>query len=90
VIVDTPPVTLAPDASLIASAGVDGVVFVVDTSNTKRAQLQAGLNQLAKLRARALGIVLNRVEGGDEYGYYGRATEEPASSGVAGAGDGEV
>lgn len=70
VIIDTCPISVGADASVIASR-VDGTLYVVDERTTKQPQAQAGLNQLNGVRARLLGIVLNRSKlvGTDSYYY---------------------
>ena len=84
VIIDTAPIAVAADSSVLASR-IDGTIFVVDESKTKRPDAQAALNQLAKVRAHVLGIVINRSERdrGETYYYYRRrdetrAADEPA------------
>ncbi|MBA2383501.1 MAG: polysaccharide biosynthesis tyrosine autokinase [Actinobacteria bacterium] len=73
IIIDTSPVSVGADASVIASR-VDGVLYIVDERKTKRAEALAGLNQLRSVRARLLGVVLNRAEMlGGEGDYYGDA-----------------
>lgn len=79
VIIDTAPISVAADSSVLASR-IDGTVFVVDGTKTKRRDAQASLNQLAKVRAEVLGIVLNRASGKQaESYYYYRPTEERSS-----------
>ena len=72
VIIDTSPISVGADASVIAG-NVDGTLFVVDERSTKRSEAQSGLNQLRSVRARVLGVVLNRssVPGPDGYYYKG-------------------
>jgi tyrosine-protein kinase len=60
VLVDTAPVSLAADASAVASAA-DGVVLVIDTTGIRRRDVLAARRQLDKARANLLGIVLNRA-----------------------------
>lgn len=69
-IIDTCPISVGADASVIASR-VDGTLFIVDERKTRRPEAQAGLNQLRGVRARLLGVVLNRatVTGGEGYYY---------------------
>jgi capsular exopolysaccharide synthesis family protein len=71
IVIDTCPISVGADASVIASRA-DGALYVVDEQKTKRAEAQAGLNQLRGVRARLLGIVLNRsaAGGGEGYDYY--------------------
>jgi len=80
IIIDTLPVSVGADASVIASR-VDGVLYIVDERKTKRAEALAGLNQLRSVRARLLGIVLNRAEllggEGDYYGDGDGSTDKP-------------
>lgn len=85
VIIDTAPISVAADSSVLASR-IDGTVFVVDATKTKRRDAQASLNQLAKVRAEVLGIVLNRASGKQaESYYYYRPAEERSSDGRASA-----
>jgi capsular exopolysaccharide synthesis family protein len=76
VIIDTAPISVAADSSVLASR-IDGTVFVVDETKTRRRDAQASLNQLATVRAEVLGIVLNRASGEqtENYYYYRRADE---------------
>jgi capsular exopolysaccharide synthesis family protein len=73
VIIDTCPISVGADASVIASR-VDGTLYVIDEQQTKRSEAQAGLNQLRSVRARLLGVVLNRagIRGRGGYYYYGK------------------
>jgi capsular exopolysaccharide synthesis family protein len=72
VIIDTPPVSVGADASVIVPRA-DGTLVVVDLQRTRRPVAQAGLAQLEKAGARILGLVLNRAGTADveSYGYYG-------------------
>lgn len=78
VIVDTPPVGLISDASLMASL-VDGVLLVIGASSTPYAAVKRAVSEFGA--DRILGVVLNRVSeeassnryytdyyGGDRYG----------------------
>lgn len=69
IIIDTSPISVGADASVIASR-VDGVLYIVDERKTRRDEALAGLNQLRSVRARLLGIVLNRAELLGSEGYY--------------------
>jgi capsular exopolysaccharide synthesis family protein len=60
VILDTPPISVAADASTVA-AMADGVIVVVDRLRSRRDVLGAARQQLANARARILGIVVNRA-----------------------------
>jgi succinoglycan biosynthesis transport protein ExoP len=78
IIIDTSPISVGADASVIASH-VEGVLYIVDERKTKRTEAIAGLNQLRSVRARLLGIVLNRAEllGGEGYYYYRGGPKKP-------------
>lgn len=69
VIIDTCPISVGADASVIASH-VDGVLFVIDERKTRRGDALAGINQLRGVRARLLGIALNRSRSATGDGYY--------------------
>lgn len=77
IVVDTPPVSIGADASVVSSRA-DGAVFVIDERSTKRMEAIAGLNQLRGVRARILGVVLNKAAliGAESY-YYGGDPTEP-------------
>jgi len=78
VILDTPPVSVAADASTVASIA-DGVILVVDGTRVRRDILTASRDQLEHARARLLGIVVNRASAplfGAEYGGYRAPREE--------------
>jgi tyrosine-protein kinase len=95
IIVDTPPVSVGADASVTAGQ-VDATLFVVDARGTSRSRAQSGLNQLKKVRANVLGIVLNNAVMQTPSTYYtaqaapapsvGLPTRVPAAPQVAGSG----
>jgi capsular exopolysaccharide synthesis family protein len=59
VILDTPPVALQPDASLLGSM-VEATVFVIATGMTPAAAIQEAIDTVG--REKIVGVVLNRVE----------------------------
>ncbi len=67
VIVDSPPVLAVSDARTVAPL-VDGVLLVVASGASPRAALQRAKEQLATVRSRVLGAVLNRFDPG-AHGY---------------------
>lgn len=72
VLIDSPPVNSVADASIL-SALVDGVILVVEAGKTEREAAAVAVDQLRKVNARILGVVLNKVEqqkGGGYYYYY--------------------
>jgi capsular exopolysaccharide synthesis family protein len=74
VILDTPPIGLLPDGSLLA-AMVDTVVLVVGAGTTPHAAIQQTIEEIG--HARIIGVVLNRAATAAQqrygaYAYYGR------------------
>jgi len=81
VIVDTAPVTIGADASIIASR-VDSTLMVVDAGAVEREVLVAAASQLRRAEAKVAGVVFNHA---DELlksrayqGYYGVMATGPA------------
>jgi succinoglycan biosynthesis transport protein ExoP len=74
VIYDTPPLSIAADASLLAT-NTEGAILVVDVRNAKRKVVLQAVDQLRRTRSSILGVVLNRVPESQAssygYGYYG-------------------
>jgi len=58
VLVDAAPITVCPETFSLAT-GTDGVIFVVKSEKTRKAVVQASLEQLRLARARILGGILN-------------------------------
>jgi polysaccharide biosynthesis transport protein len=79
VIFDSPPISAGADASLIA-AHTEAAIIVVDARSSGRASVEWSLEQLKRARVNVVGVVVNRVSGGnapasDYYGYgSGRVT----------------
>lgn len=71
IIIDTPPVLLFTDAVQLSSL-CDAVVLVVRASKTPKNAVRQTSTLLARVGARALGIVINAVDaqGNDGYNYY--------------------
>ena len=76
IVIDTPPLTLAGDAMLVAGA-VNDVVFVVDATKTTRPSAAAALEQLQRVNARVAGGILNQVNPRDYPRYYSRSFKRP-------------
>jgi succinoglycan biosynthesis transport protein ExoP len=70
VLIDSPPVLPVADA-MILSGYADGVLLVISTGQTRRAELRRTGEKLAQAGAVVVGAVLNKASGQDEYGYYG-------------------
>lgn len=78
-IIDTPPLAVGADASLVASVSA-GVILVIDSRSTTRTEVHRALDQLRRSRANLLGIVRNRADVVEDHGYY---DADPASSAAA-------
>jgi polysaccharide biosynthesis transport protein len=61
VLIDTPPVTVGADASLVAMDS-DAVLLVVDLAKVRLPDLRTAVDQLTKVGKRPLGLVVNRVD----------------------------
>ena len=61
VLFDSPPVAAVSDA-LVLAARVDGVLLVVDAGRTRRDMARQAKEQLERVGARLLGVVLNNVK----------------------------
>jgi capsular exopolysaccharide synthesis family protein len=61
VVIDSPPVLAATDASLVAHQNT-GTVFVVSADRTARSSARSALERLDAVGARFVGVVLNRVQ----------------------------
>jgi succinoglycan biosynthesis transport protein ExoP len=70
VLIDSPPVLPVADA-MILSGYADGVVLVVSTGQTRRAELRRTREKLGQAGAAVVGAVLNKATAQDAYGYYG-------------------
>ncbi|ETA04889.1 hypothetical protein V525_21700 [Gordonia alkanivorans CGMCC 6845] len=63
---------------------MDGLILVVRSSKTKRAELESTLSDMAVEQTRVLGVVLNGIEEGDSlgaYSYYGYGFQEQSVEG---------
>ena len=69
VVLDSPPVLAVPDNLSLASQ-VDGTVLVVRSGHTQRRSLVRTKNQLDRVRARVLGVVINELSPRDTRRYY--------------------
>jgi tyrosine-protein kinase Etk/Wzc len=72
-ILDTPPLLATSDAAVLGTK-CDGVVLVVRAGHTDRSAAQLAVHQLATVRARVIGAVLNdpksKAVGNNYYSYY--------------------
>jgi len=60
VLFDTPPTLLVTDAAVLANR-VDGVLLVNDAGTTRRAMSQRAAEELRRVHAPLLGLVMNRL-----------------------------
>ncbi|OFI37293.1 chromosome partitioning protein [Arthrobacter sp. SW1] len=81
VIIDAPPLLPVTDAAVL-SQHVDGVVLVVNSQNTRQAQVERSLASLELVNASVLGVILNMLpfKGVDSYAYsyHNLENESPA------------
>jgi succinoglycan biosynthesis transport protein ExoP len=75
VIFDSPPVMADADATILA-ARVDGVLLIVDSGSTRRGPTQHSKETLEAVGARLMGVVLNRLSGGERSDYYYYSAED--------------
>ncbi len=74
VLCDSPPLLAVADASILA-AEVGGTVLVVNAGRTRTELFKRAGETLERVRARTLGVVLNKLsskQSGDYYYYYAR------------------
>jgi succinoglycan biosynthesis transport protein ExoP len=72
ILIDTPPVLSVTDAVALSTM-VDGVLLVAKPGQTKLTALKQAIEQLRRVNANLLGVVLNDVEPHNaRYGYYYR------------------
>jgi non-specific protein-tyrosine kinase len=91
IVIDTAPLLPVADGSEVAALA-DGTLLVARHKVTTDSQVKRAAASLARVDAKLLGVVLNRVPNKrtGEYGYtYYRADESPASHSRRGSGSGE-
>lgn len=70
IVLDSPPVNAVTDP-LILSTMTDGVIFVVETNQTKRALVRNARTRLVEMKANIIGAVVNKLDvRRSGYGYY--------------------
>ena len=70
-ILDTPPLLAVTDA-LVLAPRVDGVILVMDPTKTKRGAIRHAIEQLKRVNANLLGVVLNNIKVKRSQYYYNR------------------
>ncbi len=69
VIFDTPPVLAVTDPVALAPH-TDGVLLVLEAGGTREPALRQTIEELSKVGARLLGVVLNKLQVSKAHGYY--------------------
>ena len=70
IIIDTPPVGSVIDGAIIASQ-TDGTILVTKYNTANYSNIQRAKEQLEKVNAKILGVVLNMMKKGEYKNYYG-------------------
>jgi succinoglycan biosynthesis transport protein ExoP len=73
VLIDTPPIGVAPDAAILSSRS-DGVLLVLQTHTTLKESVQPAVYSLKAFGANVLGMVIDNTRGLDGYSNNGRST----------------
>lgn len=68
VLFDSPPTLVVADAAILGTC-VDGVLLVSDAGRTRNNELRRAADELLRVRANVLGVILNRMNTGRN-GYY--------------------
>lgn len=81
VLLDAPSLLAVSDAGILAPA-VDYVLLVVGRAQTRQNEVRAACRSLDRLRAKSVGVIINRAEPSDRYGYYTKhhSTHEQSGS----------
>jgi len=69
ILIDTPPIIAVTDASVLSPI-VDGVLLVVKSGGTQRDAATHALEQLQRVDAPLLGVLLNGIKASNVYGSY--------------------
>ncbi|MPQ45288.1 CpsD/CapB family tyrosine-protein kinase [Clostridium tarantellae] len=70
IILDSPPVNAVADPQISATI-VDGTIFVIKAESTKKDEVDSAINELKKVNANLIGVVLNEInENINKYNYY--------------------
>lgn len=70
VLVDTPAYLPVADAALLAASGVADVLLVVGRAQARREAVEDVRRELSSVKARCLGVVVNRARREGTYAYY--------------------
>ncbi len=86
VIIDTPPVPVGADASVLATMS-DGVLVIVNVGRTRTSDLADGLDQLRAIKADLLGIAVNSAPVSDAAAAYYRGHSRARRGEQVGSGE---
>ncbi|MBP2639383.1 MAG: ywqD [Firmicutes bacterium] len=78
ILVDTPPIMAVTDACILAGS-VDGVALVLDAGSVHPKDAQRAKERLLRAKANIIGVIMNRVQTGDEelyQQYYYQAVQQ--------------
>jgi capsular exopolysaccharide synthesis family protein len=84
IVYDTPPLSVGPDASLVA-VSADAAILVINSRKTRSTAVLQAVEQLRRSKATVLGVVVNRVEDGMSGSYYYRHSGRGAENNGAGS-----
>ncbi|MEA3337829.1 MAG: polysaccharide biosynthesis tyrosine autokinase [Chloroflexota bacterium] len=87
---DSPPTLAVTDAAVLARC-MDGVLLVVESAKTREGAVRLAAQELAKVNASVLGVVVNRISSrlaGSHYYYYDYY-EEKSEGDDSSSGDGD-
>jgi len=72
IIIDSPPVLSVPDARLISTIS-DISIYIVKWNKTTHAQVEQGIDMIASMGVKTIGLVLNQIDSNKAktYGYTG-------------------
>jgi capsular exopolysaccharide synthesis family protein len=76
VLLDTPSLLAVTDAAVLAPI-VDSVVLVVGRDQARQEAVQAVYQQLLNVKAKSIGVVINRAEQNANYHYYQHILPQP-------------
>ena len=70
VLYDSPPSLIVADAAILSDL-IDGIILIVDAGRTRNSEIKKCVEELRRVHANLIGLVLNRMSKRDGgYGYY--------------------
>ena len=83
IVYDTPPLSVGPDASLVA-VNSDAAILVINSQKTRGTAVLQAVEQLRRSKATVLGVVVNRVDQASSGYYYYRGDGSSDKNGAGG------